>query len=247
MSSCGVHEPLLSPTLAQHGARPLPMALPIPALLVRWRKLSLLPGTYFWLVDAENWDHGSGRGWVVVYMCTHGETALSGSDAAVTGDRPISPTSCKNALTKPLSQESNAPVDRELWGSEAWNHSWLRFLKGRAYGLLLIRTCPHFGASTPGDPTRIRPKDNLKVLMLAKEIGVRTFWSSWKFWKSLPFPYWITVYIYHIPIYNPVNFWSLQMNSCFLYYQVQIVRVKYTAIYGSLGEIEGQFMEQWGL
>lgn len=49
---------------------------------------------------------------MVVYMCTHGETALSGSDAAVTGDRPISPTSCKNALTKPLSQESNAPVDR---------------------------------------------------------------------------------------------------------------------------------------
>ena len=97
-----------------------------------------------------------------------------------------------------LSQESNAPCA----GSSGKAKQFVaQISQTRAYGLLLIRTCPHFGVSTPGDPTRVRAKDNLKLIMLVKEIGVRTFWSSWKIFKSLPFfLYWIAVFIQEYPL-----------------------------------------------
>ena len=64
---------------------------------------------------------------MVVYMRTRrgGRPLSGGSDAAVTGDGqteqlpPCPALPVKNAPTKPLSQESNAPVRRQLWGGEA--------------------------------------------------------------------------------------------------------------------------------
>ena len=107
-----------------------------------------------------------------------GRPLSGGSDAAVTGDGqteqlpPCPALPVKNAPTKPLSQESNAPCA----GSSGKAKQFVaQISQTRAYVLLLIRTCPHFGVSTPGDPTRVRAKDNLKLLMLVKEIGVRDF------------------------------------------------------------------------
>jgi len=164
--------------LAQHGARPRPMPLPVCPCVFLVR-LSCQPVTApgFWLDDAESTAWGGAAGGIYAQWRRRRQVRWQ-AQHQLPSIRPLPllplrllglPNPCLRKATLYGLMEYGQEALRE------WRRSWLRLLSEGLQGLLLIRTCPHFGVSRPVDLTRVRAKDNLKLLMLVNKLAWELF------------------------------------------------------------------------